>query len=103
MITRIVKMCFSDEFVGQFKILFDATKANILVFDGCISVKLLQDEANPSLFFTISEWESVEKLNNYRNSELFIQTWKKVKPNFLSKAEAWSLSLHKCPDVLFEK
>jgi quinol monooxygenase YgiN len=92
MITRIVKMHFSADFVAHFKILFDATQPKILAFDGCESVRLLQDEINPALFFTISEWQSSEKLNNYRSSELFLQTWALVRPNFLSKAEAWSLT-----------
>ncbi|MFI5453247.1 putative quinol monooxygenase [Pedobacter sp. UC225_61] len=60
-------------------------------FEGCNGVQLLQHQTQPELFFTISNWQSVEHLESYRNSELFTTTWAKVKPNFASKAEAWSL------------
>jgi quinol monooxygenase YgiN len=91
MITRIVKMHFSEAFIDEFKMLFKATQPHILAFEGCTSVRLLQEEGNPNVFFTISEWQSTEKLNHYRHAELFLKTWAIVKPNFISKAEAWSL------------
>jgi heme-degrading monooxygenase HmoA len=91
MLTRVVKMYFSADFIADFKILFTSTQPFIADFEGCNGVKLLQDQADPQIFFTISEWQSALHLENYRNSELFIQTWSKVKPHFLSKAEAWSL------------
>ncbi len=91
MITRIVKMHFSASFIEEFKALFVATQGKINAFEGCYSVQLLQHESQATLFFTISKWETAEHLEQYRNSELFIQTWKMVKPHFLSKAEAWSL------------
>lgn len=92
MITRIVKMQFSEEFVEEFKLLFTAIMPKILGFDGCSEVKLWQDEGNPHVFFTISKWQSSEKLNDYRSSDLFVKTWSLVKPNFTQKAEAWSLT-----------
>jgi quinol monooxygenase YgiN len=91
MITRIVKMHFSANYIEDFKSLFSATRGKIAAAEGCIDVQLFQDETNPSLFFTISKWESTADLEKYRNSELFIATWSQVKPNFLSKAEAYSL------------
>jgi heme-degrading monooxygenase HmoA len=92
MITRIVKMHFADSFIPDFKNIFKSTKPFILDFDGCTSVKLFQHESDPSIFFTISKWESTEHLENYRNSVLFQATWAKVKSAFVSKAEAWSLT-----------
>lgn len=91
MLVRIVKMQFSPNFIEDFKILFSSVKPLISSADGCFSVQLLQHETDESIFFTISKWQSVEDLENYRKSDLFIKTWAKVKPNFASKAEAWSL------------
>lgn len=91
MITRIVKMHFSPDFILTFKNLFEITKPLISSFEGCNSVQLLQHETDPTVFFTISKWETALHLEKYRNSELFITTWAKVKPNFATKAEAWSL------------
>ncbi|RYF90282.1 MAG: hypothetical protein EOO00_09145 [Chitinophagaceae bacterium] len=61
-------------------------------FPGCVDVQLKVDIFQPGVFFTISIWESEAALNIYRDSALFRETWKKVKPHFRSKAQAWSLS-----------
>lgn len=91
MLVRVVKMHFTPSFVAEFKILFSQVKSQISGFEGCNGVQLLQHETQPELFFTISNWQSAEYLENYRKSELFTKTWARVKPNFASKAEAWSL------------
>lgn len=91
MLIRIVKMQFNANFVKEFKILFKGVNEKIAGFEGCKGVKLLQHETEPNIFFTISNWDSAQHLDNYRNSELFKTTWAKVKPNFSIKAEAWSL------------
>lgn len=91
MLIRLVKMHFSSEYIDEFKSTFIAVQSKIANFKGCSSVRLLQDSANPDIFFTISHWLDAEHLENYRQSELFTQTWAIVKPNFQSKAEAWSL------------
>ena len=91
MIVRIVKMHFAAAYVDEFKTLFSNIKLLISNFEGCNGVKLLQDETDSTLFFTISKWKSAAHLENYRKSDLFKETWAIVKPNFKSKAEAWSL------------
>lgn len=91
MLVRVVKMHFSTSFIDEFKSIFMATKAKIASFEGCNGVKLLQHETIPEIFFTISNWENTQALENYRNSDLFKNTWARVKPQFISKAEAWSL------------
>ena len=91
MLVRVVKMQFNSDFIAEFKILFKAVNEKIASFEGCKGVKLLQHETEQNIFFTISNWESAQHLENYRNSELFKTTWAKVKPNFSAKAEAWSL------------
>lgn len=90
-LVRVVKMHFNPDFIEDFKTLFNHTKSKIKAFEGCTDVKLFQHETDPSIFFTISNWDSAAHLAAYRQSELFIHTWAKVKPNFAHKAEAWSL------------
>jgi quinol monooxygenase YgiN len=92
MITRLVKMHFKLENIAEFASIFDDAKLKIESMEGCINVELHQDIHQPEIFFTISKWESEKNLENYRNSTLFIDTWRKVKPLFKEKAEAWSLS-----------
>ena len=91
MLVRIVKMHFTPAYVNEFKVLFNHVKLLIANFEGCNEVKLLQHETDSTIFFTISKWQNAADLENYRKSDLFIKTWAKVKPNFVCKAEAWSL------------
>jgi heme-degrading monooxygenase HmoA len=91
MITRIVKMTFQPEKVYEFLSLFYKKKMYIEQFDGCRNVVLLNDIQNKNVFFTYSHWENEDSLNNYRNSELFNDVWKKTKILFAAKPEAWSL------------
>ena len=92
MIVRLVKMVFEDKYVADFTEIFKQSQPKIAKMHGCLSVKLHQDVNAPQIYFTISEWESEADLENYRKSELFINTWKKVKPMFAKKVEAWSLA-----------
>lgn len=91
MITRIVKMKFKESEKESFKTLFYQTKPLILSFPGCNNVKLLQDRLFPNIIFTLSNWNTHEDLESYRNSELFLSTWSVVKQMFDGKPEAWSL------------
>ncbi len=89
---RLVKMCLKEDGIEEFCTIFNDAKSKIESMDGCIKVYLHQEIHQSEIFFTISEWQNEQSLENYRNSELFINTWKKVKPLFKEKAEAWSLS-----------
>ena len=91
MLVRVVKMQFNINYIEEFKNLFNTLKPLIANFEGCNEVKLLQYETEPTIFFTISKWQNADALENYRKSDLFIETWAVVKPNFSNKAEAWSL------------
>lgn len=91
MIIRLVKMEFKKDEIDEFRSIFMETKPLIEKMEGCLQVNLHQDAQHPEIFFTISHWNSETDLNQYRDSELFIKTWKKVKLLFNKKAEAWSL------------
>ncbi len=92
MIQRIVKMTFRPDSIQQFHQLFDEVRERIRDQPGCHSVELLQDVRQPQVMFTYSLWESEEDLNAYRQTDLFVHTWKRTKALFQGKAEAWSLS-----------
>ncbi len=93
---RIVKMTFVPEHIDRFKKLFEDRKEKIASFEGCSFLSLVQHQQEKHIFFTISEWESEEYLEVYRQSELFQDTWKQTKSLFYQKAEAWSV------DTLFQ-
>jgi len=91
MLFRIVKMEFEQTKVNTFLDLFNSVKDKIATFDGCLGVDLLNSIDTPTIYFTHSTWQSEQHLENYRNSELFNQTWAKTKILFSNKPEAWSL------------
>ena len=92
MILRIVKMQFLPEHVPSFLHLFEERKERIRRVDGCKHLELWRDAHDPTIFFTYSHWENEAKLNHYRFSPLFKDTWSKTKSLFAAKAEAWSLN-----------
>lgn len=91
MLTRIVKLSFKTTHIDAFQQVFDASHSVIRDFEGCISLELLQDAANPNIFFTYSQWQSEDHLNAYRNSEVFKSIWGQTKVLFNDKPEAWSV------------
>ena len=91
MITRIVKMTFAPDQVPQFLENFKSVQPKIQDFTGCNSVRLMQQEDQPNVVFTISIWNSADDLEAYRHSDLFKNTWAKTKPKFEAKPQAWSL------------
>lgn len=91
MIIRIVKMTFRKSEIDAFTTLFEARKALIRSFEGCLHLELWQDAHQPHVFCTYSHWESEAHLDKYRFSELFKDTWARTKALFLSPPEATSL------------
>lgn len=96
MITRIVRLSFKKEYVVDFINAFNASKIQISSFPGCTKLKLFKDFSDETIFYTHSEWNSMEDLENYRKSELFIATWNVVKPLFYESPQVFSLveSIH---------
>lgn len=90
---RIVKMVFKEGKEDEFLAIFHRSAPKIRRRNGCESLQLLRSRDKPNIFFTHSQWTLEEDLEAYRDSELFASTWKKVKPLFLQKAEAWSVNI----------
>lgn len=84
-------MSFLPEKIENFKTIFKDNRHSIKNFEGCSHVELLQDQNNPSVFFTYSLWKSEEHLNRYRQSELFKRVWGATKLLFNAKPEAWTV------------
>ncbi len=94
MLHRIVRMVFTEESKERFIQIFYQKQAFIQAMPGCISVDLMNDERDVHAMATYSLWNSEEDLEAYRHSDLFIETWKEVKPLFSEKAKAWSYTKH---------
>lgn len=91
MFVRIVKMSFHQHNIDAFLAMFHEKKTLIKNSNGCNLLELYQDKSNPEIFFTYSYWESESDLENYRNSELFKDTWAQTKTYFNDKPQAWSV------------
>ncbi len=91
MIRRIVKMTFREGTEEEFLALFARKEAAIRAFAGCRHLELLRNRHAPNVFFTLSLWDSEEALENYRQSQLFRQTWAQTRALFAARAEAWTL------------
>ena len=93
MIKRLVKLTFQADKTDEFIALFDASKDKIRAMSGCQHVELLRDAATPTVFFTLSLWDTEGSLNAYRASDLFRTTWAKTKVMFADKPTAWTTTL----------
>ena len=91
-ITRVVKLTLHPDRIGDFTRVFLEHKQVISTMDGCLSLQAFQDNKEPNIFFTISQWQSEHALDNYRYSEFFKTLWSTVKPMFTEKAMAHSLT-----------
>ena len=91
MFVRIVKMSFKADKIDVFLTNFNNNKEKIRNTKGCNLLELYRDKTNLNIFFTYSYWETEQDLENYRNSDLFINVWAKTKVLFNDKPKAWSL------------
>ena len=90
MLKRLVKLTFRADKTDNFKEIFNNSKDFIRNTEGCLHLEILNDIAQPHIFFTLSFWENEAALEGYRQSDLFRTTWAKTKILFADKPEAWS-------------
>ena len=91
MLVRIVHMYFTGDGVEKFLEIFKESADAIYQMEGCTHLQLLNDIDDRCHYTTLSHWESVDHLNDYRNSLLFRNVWSRVKPLFARKPIACSL------------
>lgn len=91
MITRIVRMNFTEAGVEEFLQIFNENKIAIRNFPGCSHLRLMKDDLDPLCYTTVSEWNGAGDLENYRKSELFGKVWGRVKTLFSARTQAFSL------------
>jgi quinol monooxygenase YgiN len=91
MIVRIVRMEFQPNRVHDFLTVFRAAESKIRNFSGCRQMEIYRDHDRENVFYTISHWDSLQHLNDYRNSEVFHRTWEPVKELFAAAPIVYSL------------
>ena len=93
MIKRLVKLTFQADKTDEFIAIFESSKDKIRTMSGCQHVELLRDATTPTIFFTLSLWDTEGSLNAYRQSDLFRTTWVKTKVLFSDKPAAWTTTM----------
>ncbi len=91
MLTRIVRMHFTEAGVTEFLEIFESNKVAIRNFSGCTHLQLLKDADDQLCYTTLSYWNNQESLDLYRQSELFGKVWGRVKTLFSERSQAFSL------------
>lgn len=91
MITRIVRMEFAPDKVGQFLQVFETYKSRIRNFPGVLHLELHRDASQANVYYTYSQWKDAESLEAYRLSEVFTQAWSQSKACFCAAPQAFSL------------
>ena len=86
-------MSFKPEKVEDFLRVFNASKARIRAFPGCLHLELWNSKTESNVFFTYSFWKSEAALEAYRHSDLFQKTWAQTKVLFNDKPLAWSVEM----------
>jgi quinol monooxygenase YgiN len=82
MIVRLVQMSFEPENVDVFLTLFKKYQSQIRSSEGCLELRLIQDQKQPNLISTLSYWEDEKHLYKYRKSSLFGEVWPLTKKLF---------------------
>ena len=93
MIKRLVKLTFQTDKTDDFIQIFETSKDKIRAMSGCQHVELLRDATTPTIFFTLSLWDTEGSLDAYRQSDLFRTTWAKTKILFADKPAAWTTTM----------
>ena len=70
-------MHFKEDSVERFLEIFNANKQSIRHVNGCTHLALLVDVNHPNVYTTLSHWNSVDNLEDYRNSALFKDVWER--------------------------
>lgn len=85
-------MEFEESTIDAFESLFREFEQQIRHQPGCHGLELHGDPDHPFVRYTHSHWESTDRLNDYRHSELFTQVWPRTKKLFAGRPQAFSLS-----------
>ncbi len=88
---RIVKMNFKEECVQDFLKLFEERKNKIRHSKGCNYLELWNDIDIKTIYYSYSIWDSMDDLNEYRQTELFKDTWAQFKSWFQDKAHVFNI------------
>ena len=91
MIVRIVRMHFRPEAKDMIWQRLVAQAPKVRNFPGCLYLALHQDAENPTIFYSISHWDSPSMLEAYRQDALFQEFWAEIKAHFMQPAQTFTL------------
>jgi len=97
---RLVRMTLRPDARAAFLDHFDAAAPRIRAFDGCRRLELWEGRRFPNVCTTFSLWDDEDALDRYRESALFRETWRAVKPLFAAPPVAHSYAVLRAADAI---
>ena len=98
MIVRLVELFIQEDKLDLSRQMLSRVAPKVRQFSGCTKLRIIEDLHNPGHITTYSHWHSEDDLNAYRNSDVFKDFWREIKPLFAERARAWSsTTLHHLP------
>ena len=94
MLIRIVRLTIRPNSLANFLAMYAEVETKIRAMPGCQHLELWQDARFSNIVTSCSHWKSDRALEAYRESELFRNTWARVKPLFAAPALAHSYMPH---------
>lgn len=91
MIVRVVELKFEKENLQLALKKLEDIAPKVRSMEGCSFLEISSGLKDKGMILTYSYWSSSEALNDYRNSETFINFWRDIKKLFSDPARAWSL------------
>ena len=93
MITRIVRLTVKDDASKEaFRNIYQRRNPFKNGVKGCKAVNIMRDVMHKNIYYTVSQWDSVDDLEAYRKSDYFKETWPMVKAQLSQRAEAFSMT-----------
>jgi len=91
MIIRVVKLSFDKSNLPEAIQKLEAIAPVVRSMNGCRNLEIGFRLKDRGVVFTYSHWDSVDHLNDYRDSSTFRDFWDDIKSLFSNPAEAYSL------------
>ena len=90
MLIRIVRLTLAPNRVSDFRDHFRKVAPVIREQPGCVHLELWRDADYPNVMITHSHWQHDDDLQAYRESDVFRNAWRTVKPMFAARPQAFS-------------
>jgi quinol monooxygenase YgiN len=87
-VNAVVVLKTKDDMRNGFTEIMKASKPKLLAAEGCLSVDMYQDHADPNTFVLIEEWVSEEKHKQYFGSLIESGEWESMSQHLATSPDS---------------